>query len=196
MRFEDLIGLKTIIIGDVGRGKTQLTFNIILKLVELEFSRDLVILDFAPNRIEVRGEFIGGKLIEFNELPRSVKYYTDEIYAPRLMGKNCFEVVRLASLNRLTCERLLKMYLNNPSPILIINDVSIYLQIGDLGLLPRVINECETFIANGYFGERLADDMGSGISSNERKNMVDLVGMMDLVINLNLVDFHSIFNSI
>lgn len=195
MRIEDLIGKKTLVVGDVGRGKTILTLRILFKLTEIGLSKDVTVLDFAPNKIKVNNDFIGGKLIEFEALPLGVKYYTDRIYAPRLMGNDSFEVIAFAELNRKTCSRLLEMCLENPSPILMINDITLYFQIGDLGLLPRVLEKAETFIANGYFGQRLSEDKGSDVSLIERENLLELIGMMDIVIDLNLVAYSEIFNN-
>lgn len=196
LRVEDLLGRKTLIIGDVGKGKTFLTLKIILKLTEIGLSEELTVLDFAPSKIEIDGDVIGGKLVEFNVLPFKVKYYTDMIYAPRLMGKNSIEIVNFARLNRRVCDRLLRRYLRNPSSILVINDITLYFQVDDLGLLPKVLEKSETFIANGYYGKRLVDDKGSNVSLVERRNLIDLIGMMDLVIDLNVVDYSSIFNNI
>ena len=196
LRVEDLLGKKTLIIGDVGRGKTLLTLKIILKLIEIGLSEELTVLDFAPNKIEIDGDVIGGKLVEFSVFPFKVKYYTDRIFASRLMGRNSVEVLNFARLNRRACDGLLRRYLRNPSSILVINDITLYFQVDDLGLLPRVLEKSKTFIANGYYGERLMDDKGSSVSLVERRNLLDLIGMMDLVIDLNVVDYSSIFNNI
>jgi len=195
LRIEDILNRKTLIIGDVGRGKTILTLKIIHRLIEIGLSENLIVLDFAPNKIEINGEIIGGKLVEFDIFPSQIKYYTDKIYAPRLMGKNSSEVTYFAELNRETCHRLLELYLKQCSPILIINDITLYFQVGNLGLLPRVLEKSKTFIANGYFGRRLMDDKGSRVSLVERENLLKLVEMMDLVINLNSIDYHVVFNN-
>jgi len=188
LKVDSLIGKRTIIIGDVGRGKTLLTLRIIKKLRELGFSNEITILDFAPSKILMGDIEAGGKLTDFGMKLNGINYYSDTIAAPRLTGRNVDEIIRLAQYNRVKCEALLLKFLENPTPILVINDITLYFQVGSLGLLPKVLGKASTFIANGYFGKSLKEDLGSGISRNERLMMMKLINFSDYVINLNEVD--------
>jgi len=175
-----------LILGDVGKGKTKLTMDIITILTRLGFSDQITVIDFAPPLIENNGVKIGGRLIDFNFQIKSIKQYlTDRFFAPRMNGKNRFEVKLLAKLNREKCERLFKKFLDNLTSILIVNDITIYYQVDGLNLIYEVARNVETFIANAYFGERIIDKFNSNISLNERKMTLKLMDLMDKVINLN-----------
>ncbi|MCS7385317.1 MAG: hypothetical protein NDF55_01060 [archaeon GB-1867-005] len=184
----ELLGRRTLIIGDVGKGKTSLTLQIVMKLLKLGYSEEVTVLDFAPNKILIEGVQVGGKLADFGLSLSGVRYYTDDIAAPRLTSKSRDEVIRLASLNRVKCHHLLQKFQANPTSILVINDVTLYFQVGDLGLLPQALSVAETFVANGYFGKTLKEDLGSGISRNERLMMMKLIELADYVVDLNKID--------
>ena len=120
---------------------------------------------------------IGGKLkIEGHE---SIRYLTAPIVAPRLSGKTPQEVQTLALENARVIDDIFVTYLKNPSKILFINDVSIYLQAGDLEKLLTYISSTPTVIMNGYFGSSLG---GGALGQRERKNMEELQKRCDRVI--------------
>jgi hypothetical protein len=48
----------------------------------------------------------------------------------------------------------------------------------------EALDACETFIANGYHGDSLSEDRGTGVSKIERDLMNRLASRMDVVINL------------
>ncbi len=190
----ELIGKKTLVIGDVGRGKTKLTIKIINDLIKFGFKDEITILDFAPNKIKINAIIAGGKLIDFGFKVNSIKYFTSKFHAPRLTGKRSNIIIELARINRVRCEELFRKYLLDPTSILIINDISIYFQVGDLGLILEALKFAETFIANGYYGEKLEEDLGSGISFNERLMMDKLINLMDNIINLNEIEVNEILS--
>ena len=163
---------KTLIIGEVNTGKSAH----LCKLIE-EFIRagenDLTVIDMAPEK--VKG--IGGKLnIEGHE---SIRYFTAPIMAPRLTGKTPQEVQALAEENARVIDEIFIIYLKKPSEILFINDVSIYLQAGDLEKLQTYISSTPTVIMNGYFGSTLG---GGTLGERERRNMEELRKRCDRVI--------------
>ena len=181
----ELLSKRTLIVGDVGSGKTRLTMFLIQFLMKLGLSQFISILDFAPDLMILGSKKVGGKLIDFNLDATAVKnYYTSTFYAPRLMGKSEEEVLRYASENRFECERLLHAFLSHPTSILIINDITIYYQIGDLGLLNDVLTSVDTFIANGYYGTTIKDKFGNDVSLNESTMTMKLMDLMDVVISL------------
>jgi hypothetical protein len=63
--------------------------------------------------------------------------------------------------------------------VLIINDVSIYLQAGELDKLLSLLNSTPTVIMNGYFGRSLG---GGRLGERERENMKALQEKCDKVI--------------
>ena len=106
------------------------------------------------------------------------------IETPRLAARNGGELLELVKKNRQRISNLLKQYMEKPTPILFINDISIYLQSGDFETLAKAIGKASTLVANGYYGKTLSNDYSTGVSSLERELMDKLVATMDLRIHL------------
>ncbi len=158
-RFTDLENSRTLILGDVHTGKTQLTQKLLEEAESLK--RDIAVIDMAPEK----KSDIGGKLT-----PSSTTfYYTTEIATPRLSGKTEKEVIELAEMNKKRIDELLKEY--KPRNVLFINDVSIYLQRGKVETIVSLLSSSKTCILNGYFGSSLGKDP---FSLEERKKMTEL----------------------
>lgn len=192
-RVFDFMGKKVLIVGDVGSGKTISTLNIVNKFIEFDFGSEITILDFAPTSIYYSGKRVGGKFIEYSFNQNLVKRYISvNTYPPRILGKCRDEVLMYAKINRRNCEYAIKEFIDNPSNILIINDISIYYHIGDLGLIVDALKLCKTFIGNAYFNGFIEDKFSTGISVNEREMTKLLMNLMDLTINLNLQDLRVI----
>jgi len=170
----EFINKKTIIVGEVNTGKTAYLNNILDKFLE-EGPTDLSVIDMAPQSIKG----IGGKMRL--EKPNSIRYLTAKIVAPRLMGGSREEVEALAEQNALSIDHIFLQYLKNPSKVLFINDVSIYLQAGDLDRLLSLLNSTPTVIMNGYFGLSLG---GGKLGERERQEMEALKERCDRVISL------------
>jgi hypothetical protein len=131
-------------------------------------------LDVAPEMIKG----IGGKFKPTPQ-PPSFIYLTTEIFAPRLTAKSPEERDRLAQANAISIERMFEEYRRQPSDVLFINDVSIYLQAGDLESLWDVISLSKTAVMNGYYGKTLGEDP---LSQRERREMDRLIERCDRVI--------------
>ncbi|NQU13492.1 MAG: hypothetical protein HQ561_05060 [Desulfobacteraceae bacterium] len=171
------INKKTLIVGEVNTGKTAYLNNILEKLLK-EGHTDLSIIDMAPETIgDIGGKMSLGKLT-------FIKYLTAEIVAPRLTGGSQEEVEALAKENAWSIDAILLQYLNDPSKVLLINDVSIYLQAGDLDRLLSLLNSTSTVVMNGYFGDSLG---GGELGERERRKMKALQEKCDRVINLKAV---------
>ena len=63
------------------------------------------------------------------------------------------------------------MYRRYPTPFLIINDVSIFLHLGGLRYLLKVLGFAQTVLINGYQGNSLLQDLGTHISARESRLM-------------------------
>ncbi|MEM4676105.1 MAG: hypothetical protein QXM12_07435, partial [Nitrososphaerota archaeon] len=94
------------------------------------------------------------------------------------------EVMSLAEKNREAIEPLLKGFLSKPTRILFINDLTIYLHAGDPELLEKCIEVSETFVGTAYYGTKLQDDKGSGITLRERMLAERIMKKVDKVIFL------------
>lgn len=178
---EELLGRKTLIVGEAGRGKTLMLVKIAEELRDRGLVERATIVDMAP--IKMRG--VGGRMIDYAGWLSSARYLAPLlVYPPRLLGTTSEDVLRYASLNASRITRLLGRYLGDPTPILVVNDLTIYLHAGDESLLERCISLSETFIASAYRGSLLADDKGTGITTRERSLLDSLIERMDRVISI------------
>lgn len=181
LKFTDLLHKKVLIVGEAGSGKTSLLAKILEDAVNLNFSNDITVIEMSPGRI---GN-IGGRLVDFTESVSKVKLLMpDIVYAPRLMGKNKDEVLVLAKRNKETIEKLLNDFLMEPSKILFINDLTIYLHAGDTSILERCIDISKTFVGTAYYGRMLDDDKGSGITQREKESLKKIMRKVDTLLVL------------
>ena len=168
-------GKKTLIMGDVNSGKTRLTADFIAACCRAQRENDLVILDLAPEPI--RG--IGGKL---PPAPcRPALQLTCPIIAPRLTGLHAEQIQQLAEENARAIEPLLGKARNAGRSILVINDITLYLQ---AGRLPRVIDLMAlhtTCVINAYYGESLPPAPFTG---HERAQVLALAKRCHKVVRL------------
>ncbi|OYT67749.1 MAG: hypothetical protein B6U65_02240 [Candidatus Wolframiiraptor sp. EX4484-121] len=179
--FKRLVGRKTIIVGEIGSGKTLLLSRFLDELVRSGLKDKITVIEMAPNMGEV-----GGTVENYTRNVTFVKYLKPwRIIPPRTMGKDREEVIRYARLNMLALKPLIEEYLRNPTEILLINDLTIYLHAGEVEDVIQLINISKTFTATAYEGERLADDKGSGITDRERRSLDRLKGLVDDVLKLS-----------
>ncbi len=183
--FESLIGRKVIILGEVGTGKSSLTLKLIRQAIELSKVKEITIIDMAPSAATLKGGRIGGRLDEISDIVKKAKYLAPtEITPPRLSARSSEELVQLIWQNKQLIDSAIRAYEEEPTPILFINDISIYLQSGDISSILELIKLPRTFIANGYYGTSLDHDLDTGISKLERSMMDRLCKSMDLIINM------------
>ncbi|MCF8885487.1 MAG: hypothetical protein QXK95_04335 [Nitrososphaerota archaeon] len=176
----EFIGRKTLLTGEVGTGKTKFLARFIEYLLESGYEKEVTLIDMAPNRFQG----VGGSVKEYLKDLGGIRYLRPPIvYAPRLMGRDALEVSRYCEENRKNIEPLLDTYILNPTNILLINDLTIYLHTGDLEKMLKAIELSKTFMATAYSGVKLRDDKGSGISEREKTVTDKLKEKMDLVIH-------------
>jgi hypothetical protein len=171
MDTETYLGRKTLIVGDVNSGKTTLTRDILDGFCRQGLGGRIAVLDLAPEipeeTLRRRGlAGVGGRL----ELPKgcgaAVLHAT--IVAPRLTSSSEEEAMEKAGWNRKVIEGLFLRFESQGRDILFINDVSLYLQAGDLDLITALLEKTGTAVVNGYFGEKLG--LGE-LSRREREAM-------------------------
>ena len=185
--FNELRGMKTLIVGEVGTGKTALTRRLLFEALD-QVSEVITVLDFAPPAQKVKGITIGGYLLEDSH-PKVNRLYSKLIKTPRLSAGDSYEVIRLASHNREITDFLINKFLDSPTDTLFINDVSIHLQQGKLQLLLDAIKKSSIVVANGYMGTTLTPDHGSGISRRENSLMRKLAVEIDKMIKLDQEEY-------
>lgn len=183
--FMDCLGKKTLILGDVGTGKTGITLDLLKQAITLGHARDVTVIDMAPETRWVHGRRVGGALFRKTRIPQFVRYLSaPRIETPRLSARNGEELLYLANRNREVLEPILEKFLESPSPILFVNDISISLQWGPIDSVVGVVKASRTLVANGYYGKYLSFDFDTGFSQSEKERMDLLAGMMDVTIRL------------
>jgi hypothetical protein len=184
LRVGDLHGKRTLILGEAGIGKTRFTTRLFRAFIRKYRGESAVLIDMAPPAIRTRGRRLGGHL-DLRRLPGNVYLLRPSaVAAPRIQGRTAAEVRALAEANRLAIEPLLERWLQYSVPVLMLNDLTIYLHAGPMERLVEVIRHAKTFIGNAYYGEFLRDDQGSGLSVRERDVIEALLPSMDYVIRL------------
>ena len=175
-----LVGKKTLIIGDVGKGKTRLSAEIIMGLVERGFGNDITVIDLAPD-----AGWIGVRISRYISGIRGLRYFSPrQIYAPRLHARNRRELKRYIFSNYKESLRLFEEFLDNPTDILVVNDLSIFLHYGEIDIIIDTLDMVHTFIGNSYYGESLRDRFGLGLDEIERRKVDEIIMYMDIVVKL------------
>ncbi|MBS7625927.1 hypothetical protein KEJ51_02640 [Candidatus Bathyarchaeota archaeon] len=181
----ELARRKTLILGEISTGKTSLTARFLKEALQTENPKDITLIDMAPDKIIHRGKPIGGRILDITELPCAMRVLQpSRVNPPRHSAKSKEELLKFVEDNRKAIEEVLDIYLDRPTPILFINDLSIYLQSGRWRKIFEAMNRSETFIANAYYGETLKEDLGTEVSEVEKRLVEKLSDRVDLIIKL------------
>ena len=175
----NLVSKKTLIYGETNTGKTFYTAKFIQYLFEIKNinPKDICILDFAPKLAYFNNLKIGGRIQDYYE--NSVKCnninFKGEIIPPRLNAKNKNEMYRIICHNFNKIYEIMEIYNSNPTPVLIINDISLYLHLGSNKYLINTINNSDTFFGNSYYGSSISSKFSKLISIKEKKKAESLI---------------------
>ncbi|MEM3832374.1 MAG: hypothetical protein QW128_02075 [Thermoprotei archaeon] len=176
----DLLHKRTLIIGDIGKGKTRITALIVKLFIDIGLKEKITIIDMAPPRSEA----IGGKVSEYINV-NSIRYFHDDrIRGPRISAKTSEELFLIAEKNKDIIEQFLNYYLNDPTEILIMNDITIYLHKGSVSRIIQCINKSKTFIGNAYSGVKLYKEQFRDFDINESNKLSEIIKIMDNIIKL------------
>ena len=170
----EFLGRRTLIAGDVNAGKTRYCLDILLAFVRAG-RRNIAVLDFAPASISG----VGGKLMPSET--SGVFYFSADISAPRLTGRDETEIIELAEHNARTIECLLDDYLFDPKDILFINDITLYLHAGSIDKILSIIDLSSTIVINAYYGSAFAN---MPLSAQEKRSVEHLMKRMDRVVRV------------
>jgi hypothetical protein len=173
------IGHSTLLYGDTNTKKTIQTSKFVQFLLESKKipSKEISILDFAPNLTKVRNLKIGGKIRDYYEDSakcRNISFRGD-IIPPRLNSRNKTELYQNACENFKKTSKILKSFNEQQTSILIINDISIYLHMGSLDLLLKAINNSSTFFGNSYYGSSIKKEFATLFSRREKRQVENLI---------------------
>jgi GTPase SAR1 family protein len=175
----EIFGKKVLILGEAGSGKTRLAAQLLQQFMGLVNHERISVIDLAPKRV---GE-IGGKLTDCLNITGKIKYYSPEhVYTPRLSGKSPKQVLHYAELNKRNMQPLFEEFIKNATDILVINDITLYFHSGELETILECVKLAKTFLATAYYGSKLANDLGTGISLRERQITEKFATFMDLVV--------------
>ena len=178
---EDILDKRTLIIGDVGTGKTRLTAELINGLIERGFGEYMTIIDLGPSLGRV-----GSTLAQYSRNIVRLRYLRpSKIYAPRLTAISRDELNEYIMWNYSESRRLFMEYVKSPTDILVVNDLSIFLHRGTVSEVIRFIKHSDTFIGNAYYGKAIVDKFGLGLDEVEKSRVEELLNYMDNIINLN-----------
>lgn len=173
LNFGNYIGQYTFLYGEANTKKTYYTARFIQFLIETKqiSPKEISILDFAPPINVIKNIRIGGKIKDFyqNSVICNNIYFEGDIIPPRLNARNKKELYENACKNYKKTFKILKFFNDNPTKILIINDISIYLHIGNKNLLLKAINKSNTFFGNSYYGSSIKSDFATLFSLREKR---------------------------
>ncbi|MHA2391320.1 MAG: hypothetical protein ACXAEX_05070 [Promethearchaeota archaeon] len=183
INFNESIGHSSLLYGDTNTSKTLLTAEFTKFLLESSKVKPdtISILDFAPELMSFNDLKIGGKIIDFyknSKICRNI-LLKGEIIPPRLSSHNKTELYRNACENFKKTSEILHIFLDEPTPILIINDISIHLHIGGIKQLLEAIEKSNTFFGNSYYGSSIKRDFSSLFSLREKRMVEYLVKKVD-----------------
>ncbi|MBC7121153.1 MAG: hypothetical protein H5T33_06230 [Candidatus Methanosuratus sp.] len=180
--YSAVAGKKALIRGEIGLGKTKLLQGLLDEAAGVEGGEAITVIDMAPEARLAGSVKVGGKL---NIQAPSISRYISptRVYAPRLDGATGEEVIRLAMWNAKALEPCLMQYVQSPTPVLFVNDLTIYLQCGKTELIRATISMAKTFVGTAYSGN-FFDDKGSGINAREKIRIEQLIDLFDLVVDL------------
>jgi len=183
LSFLEFLNKKSLILGDVKSGKTKFTAELLKEAMELGYSSKIMVIDLAP-KIEILDKVMGLPLTDYVNIDSTIIYLRPKVKAPRIEGKNKEEILRIAAENAVIIEGTFNKFLESNREILFINDVTLYLHMGNLSKLFSVLSKTSTAILNGYYGKFFNNDFGSGISLREKNLMKELAKSMDIIIEM------------
>jgi hypothetical protein len=183
--FSSLIRKRTMILGDVGAGKTRLTHILLKEALTSESPDSITVIDIAPGQRLCKGVMAGGVIADHEIILSGVRLLKPrKVNAPRCSARNRDELMQQVEENRVLIEETLDLYLHRATPILFINDLSLYFQSGRLEKAREVMELAETFVGNAYHGEILEEDLGTGISATERRVLEAFAARVDVLVHL------------
>ncbi|MFX1501308.1 MAG: hypothetical protein ACFFDH_10145 [Promethearchaeota archaeon] len=173
LSYKEYIGHHTFLYGETNTKKTYYTAKFIQFLIESKNfdPKEISVLDFAPPQTIINNIKIGGKIKEFykNIAKCNNLYFKGEIIPPRLNASNLKELYDNACANYKKTYKILKIFNDTPTSILIVNDVSIYLHVGNIKLLIDSIQKANTFFGNSYYGSSIKTDFKTLFSLREKR---------------------------
>ncbi|MGB5910398.1 MAG: hypothetical protein WBH31_04305 [Promethearchaeia archaeon] len=179
IEFTDLIGHHTFLYGETNTKKTYYTAKFVDFLLKINFvnPQEISILDFAPKLRYINNMKVGGRIQDYSSVSLKCKYvqFEGEVIPPRLISKNKIELFNNICHNFKITSRLLETFREDPTKVLIINDISIYLHLGNKESLLDIIYRAKTFFGNSYYGKSINSEFSPLLSILEKKRVEFLI---------------------
>lgn len=176
---EEIIGKKTLIVGDVGSGKTGLTETYVKALAKRGLEA-VFVLDLAPGAVLPDGAEVG-QAMDVAGIS-GISYKRVEPLPPRLTTEVEDARFKIAQDNarKIKEDGLSRLPVRGVDAI-VINDASLFLQAEEPETLLKYLEGAGTVLLNAYLGEYF----GPGpFSDREREKVERLCDLVDLVIRL------------
>ncbi len=174
-----IIGHHFLLYGEINTGKTQFTANFVKYLIESKNinPKEITILEFGPKFKIINNIKIGGRIQDyyFKSLLCININAEGEIIPPRLNAGTKEELFENLCQNYKKTSKMLALYSKDPTPYLIINDISIYLHLGSKHKLITVLNKSKTFLGNSYYGKSIKSTISKLLSVIEKKKIEFLI---------------------
>jgi hypothetical protein len=174
----------TIILGDISTGKTTTTALLIMDALKSNSPNNITIIELAPRKTIYKGKTIGGRISDIIKLPSGIRLLQPKIHSPRYSAKDKDKLLNLVEENKISIDIILNHYMDNPTPIIFINDLSIYFQSGKWKKIFNAMQKSKVSLANAYYGRSLENDLKTGISKIERKTLEMVSSKADMIIHL------------
>ncbi|MBD3197186.1 MAG: hypothetical protein GF317_19180 [Candidatus Lokiarchaeota archaeon] len=191
LNFSSYIGSHTLLYGETNTYKTYVTALFVKYLVEeREYDPlDITVLDFAPKLRHFNQMKIGGKISHYynNVNKCNLIEFQDEIIPPRLNATNLKELMHNICANYKKTSYSIQQFNSKPTQILIINDISIHLHLGNYKDILKMVRKSNTFFGNSYNGESISTkkQFTSLLSLKEKKFVERLIETIQQSINMN-----------
>jgi len=180
VELREVLGRKTLIIGEAGAGKSRMLVDILNTLRHNGYASQVTVIDLAPPKL---GN-IGGPLTLHTNVD-DIRYLRPEhVYAPRLQACNADDLRRYVEHNVSQARLLFDVYLRETSSVLMMNDLTIFLHGGTLQELLDVIGRAGTFVGTAYYGTALTEDYGTSLTARERRLVEGLMASVDSTVRL------------
>jgi hypothetical protein len=178
-KFINCIGRHSLLYGETDTRKTFYTAKFVQFLIQNKNyePNKITILDFAPKLSFYNNIKIGGKIEDYFENCKKCNLINlrGEIIPPRLEAKNKLELYENLCHNYKLTSKAIQDFKKKPNPVLIINDISIYLHLGDVNYLLEIIGKADTFFGNTYYGSKINRKFARLLSIRETKKVEFLI---------------------
>jgi hypothetical protein len=177
--YTKILGHHFLVYGETNTGKTQFTANFVKFLLQSKKlnPKDITILEFGPKFKIINNIKIGGRIQDYySKSLMCINIDSEsEIIPPRLNANKKEELFKNICYNYQKTSNMLANFSKNPTPFLVINDISIYLHLGSKYELLSVINKSHTFLGNSYYGNSIKSRISKLLSLIEKKRIEFLI---------------------